>query len=105
MRLFVPLFLAIAASAAAAQPSGVVVEHRPAAPRPGQQATPPVISESVASDGTVITYLDGWGMERLELLAADGGFRMVCGGPDQPLPGRLDFRGHAARAGDADAAR
>ncbi|MBX3726854.1 MAG: hypothetical protein KF823_13165 [Xanthomonadales bacterium] len=105
MRLAALLTFLMAAPVAGAPPAGVHIEHTPALARPWGQPTLPVISESRAPDGTVITYLDGWGMEQLELVTDQSGRRMVCSGPDRPLPQRRDFRWHRQRGEEADAAR
>lgn len=103
--VLLPILLA-ATPLAAAPPAGVVVEHRPAARAlPGPGAPPPAIVESRAPDGTVVTFLDGWGMERLELVDDGDARRMVCSGPDRRLLPAVDFRRRPGRAGDADAAR
>ncbi|MDZ3822014.1 MAG: hypothetical protein U0S76_00255 [Pseudoxanthomonas sp.] len=90
---------------AAAPPAGVRIEHQPAAAQAWPQARPPVIVESLAADGTVVTFLDGWGMERLDLVVAGDLHRLVCSGQDSRLSGLHDFRRRTQRAGAGDDAR
>lgn len=96
--LFAPLL-------AAAPPAGVRIEHQPAAAQPWPQPRLPVVVETLAADGTVVTFLDGWGMERLDLVAADDGRRVVCSGPDGGLAALPDLRRRSQREGAGDGAR
>lgn len=107
MTLRPALLLAVlfAPALAAAPPAGVRIEHSPAAAQPWPQPRPPVVVETVAADGTVVTFLDGWGMERLDLVAAGDSRRVVCSGPDGRPSGLPDFRRRAHREGAGDGVR